>query len=74
MSILNSPQYQSHVNDYDYDEMDDFCDENSPNKYSHGYDIVDDSEGNDSGKYQHNFLYLANYYIIFCWSYDCIGS
>lgn len=43
---MNSPQYQSHVTDYDYDETDEFYDENH-----HGYDGVDDSEGNDSGKY-----------------------
>lgn len=52
MSFLNSPPYQSHVTDYEYDEVDDFYDENHLNNDNHGYDGVDDSEGNNSGKYQ----------------------
>lgn len=57
---MNSPQYQSHVTDFDYDEMDEFYDENHPSHDNHGYDGVDDSEGNDSGKYRTIFsIYLC---------------
>lgn len=58
MSILSSPQYQSHVTDFDYDEVDDFYDENHLNNDNHGYGGVEDSEGNNSGKYRAIYLYF----------------
>lgn len=59
MSILSSPQYPSHVTDFDFDEVDDFYDENHLNNDNHGYGGVEDSEGNNSGKYRAIYLYFC---------------